>query len=56
MASTMDKVITTGTSGGNPFRNVTQTNVGHGGEGKKLVNSTVVTTISGRTVHKPIKK
>lgn len=56
MATSMDKVITTGLKGGNPFRNLKQENVKHNGEAQPLVKSTIVTTISGRTVYKPIPK
>lgn len=56
MARAIDKVITTGLSGGNPFRNLKQENVTHNGEAQNSVKSTVVTTISGRTVYKPVKK
>jgi hypothetical protein len=54
MTTPMQKVITTGLSGGNPFRNIKQPNVSHNGEAQAPFRSTVVTTISGRTVFKPL--
>ncbi len=56
MATAMDKVITTGLSGGNPFRNLKQPDVKNNGEAQALVKSRIVVTASGRVVFKPIKK
>lgn len=56
MATTMDRVVTTGLTGGNPFRNLKQEDVRQGGETRKVVNSKVVITAAGRVVLKPLPK